>query len=83
MHTNVTDFEPYSALFVPEDDPLLFYNAIADYALNNLTTNGLLFFEINENFGKQTVELLNSNGFNNIELRNDMSGRDRMIKANR
>ena len=81
MHTNVTDFEPHTALFVPEDDPLLFYNAIADYALNNLSTNGLLFFEINENLGKQTVELLNSKHFKNIELRKDMSGRDRMIRT--
>ena len=81
MHTNVTDFEPHTALFVPEDDPLLFYNAIADYALNNLSTTGLLFFEINENLGKQTVELLNSKHFKNIELRKDMSGRDRMIRT--
>jgi len=83
MHTNVTDFEPHTALFVPENDPLLFYNAIADYALNNLTQNGLLFFEINENLGKKTVELLNDKGFKNIELRRDMSGRDRMIKGTR
>lgn len=83
MHTNVTDFEPHTALFVPEDDPLLFYNAIADYALSNLSPKGWLFFEINENLGKQTVELLNAKGFNNIELRKDMSGRDRMVKANR
>lgn len=83
MHTNVTDFEPHTALFVPENDPLLFYDAIADYALSNLNTNGLLFFEINENLGEQTVELLNGKGFKNIELRKDMSGRDRMVKANR
>jgi len=83
MHTNVTDFEPHTALFVPEDDPLLFYNAIADYALDNLTHNGLLFFEINESLGKETVELLESKGFKNNELRKDMSGRDRMIKTNR
>lgn len=83
MHTNVTDFEPHTALFVPKDNPLLFYNAIADYALSNLNTNGSLFFEINENLGKETVELLKAKVFNNIELRKDMSGRDRMVKANR
>ncbi len=83
MHTNVTDFEPHTALFVPENDPLLFYNAIADYALNNLITKGLLFFEINESLGKETVELLKSKGFKNIELRKDMSGRDRMIRGTR
>lgn len=81
MHTNVTDFEPHTALFVPEDDPLVFYKAIADFAVNNLAPNGLLFFEINESYGEQIVELLRDRGFKNIELRKDMSGRDRMIKA--
>lgn len=83
MHTNVTDFEPHSALFVPENDPLLFYRAIADFALDKLVQNGLLFFEINEAFGKETVKLLADKSFNNIELRQDMSGRDRMVKAER
>jgi release factor glutamine methyltransferase len=83
MHTNVTNFEPHSALFVPEDDPLIFYKAIADFALNNLTDNGLLFLEINESLGNETVDLLQTKGFRNIELRKDMSDRDRMVKANR
>jgi len=83
MHANVIDFEPHTALFVPENDPLIFYRAIADHALNNLTANGLLFLEINESLGKETVQLLSSKGFKNIELRKDMSGRDRMIRANR
>lgn len=81
MHPNVTDFEPHTALFVPEDEPLLFYKAIADFAVNSLTENGLLFLEINESLGKETVELLESKGFRDIELRQDMSSRDRMIKA--
>jgi len=81
MHTNVTDFEPHTALFVPENDPLIFYKAIIDFASKNLEPGGLLFFEINESYGEQTVELLNSKRFINIELRKDMSGRDRMIKA--
>jgi release factor glutamine methyltransferase len=81
MHTNVTDFEPHTALFVPENDPLIFYKAIADFAIENLIPNGLLFFEINENLGKKTVAMLESKGFKNVELRTDMSGRDRMIKA--
>ncbi len=83
MHTNVTDFEPHSALFVPENDPLIFYKAIADFARKNLAAGGLLFFEINESYGKQTVELLEYKSFKNIELRKDMSGRDRMVKADR
>jgi len=81
MHTNVTDFEPHTALFVPENDPLIFYKAIADYAVSHLIPNGLLFFEINESYGNETVELLKDKGFKNIELRKDMSGRDRMIRA--
>ena len=81
MHANVTDFEPHTALFVPEDDPLIFYRAIADFALTNLVSGGLLFFEINESLGAETVTLLHDKGFKNIELRKDMSGRDRMIKA--
>lgn len=81
MHTNVTDFEPHSALFVPEDEPLLFYKAIADFAAGHLLSGGMLFFEINEAFGKETVELLADKGFTNIELRKDMSGRDRMVTA--
>jgi len=82
MHTNVTDFEPHTALFVPENDPLIFYKAIADFASTHLEKGGLLFFEINENYGEQIIELLTNKSFKNIELRKDMSGRDRMIKAN-
>ncbi|HEY5327386.1 MAG TPA: peptide chain release factor N(5)-glutamine methyltransferase [Mucilaginibacter sp.] len=81
MHSNVTDFEPHSALFVPGDDPLIFYKAIADFAVSHLVPNGLLFFEINENYGEQIIDLLKSKHFKDIELRKDMSGRDRMVKA--
>ncbi len=81
MHLNVVGFEPHTALFVPQEDPLLFYKAITNFAVANLTPGSLLFLEINESYGQKTVELLNSKGFKNIELRKDMSGRDRMIKA--
>ncbi|HZX57702.1 MAG TPA: peptide chain release factor N(5)-glutamine methyltransferase [Mucilaginibacter sp.] len=81
MHTNVTDFEPHSALFVPEDDPLIFYKVITDFASVRLKKGGLLFFEINESYGEQIVELLNIKSFKNIELRKDMNGKNRMIKA--
>ena len=83
MHTNVTDFEPHSALFVPKDDPLIFYKAIADFALNSLITGGLLFLEINESLGNETVGLLQAKGFKHIELRKDMNGRDRMVRGTR
>jgi release factor glutamine methyltransferase len=81
MHINVTNFEPHTALFVPEDDPLLFYQAIADFAVHNLTNNGLLFLEINESYGPETVQLLANKGFKNIELKKDMGDKHRMIKA--
>jgi release factor glutamine methyltransferase len=82
MHTNVNDFEPHTALFVPEDDPLIFYRAIADFAITNVTNDGFLFFEINESLGAETVDLLKVKGFKYIELRKDMVGRHRMIRAN-
>jgi release factor glutamine methyltransferase len=81
MHANVTDFEPHTALFVPDNDPLVFYKAIANFAAKNLVDGGMLFFEINENYGKEIVELLQSKSFSNIELRKDLSGRDRMVKG--
>lgn len=81
MHENVLKNEPHSALFVSNEKPLIFYDAIADFALKNLTENGLLFFEINEYLGQQTVDLLKHKGFKNIELRKDMQGKDRMIMA--
>lgn len=79
MHKNVLANEPHRALFVSNENPLIFYDAIANFALQNLTENGLLFFEINEYLGKQTVDLLKDKGFKNIELRKDMQGKDRMI----
>jgi len=81
MHTNVTHHEPHTALFVPEDDPLLFYKAITTYAISNLDDNGYLFFEINEAYGIQTIDLLQQHGFSDVELRKDFFGKDRMIKA--
>jgi release factor glutamine methyltransferase len=81
MHINVTGFEPHTALFVPQNNPLIFYKAIANYALNNLVNNGLLFFEINESYGQEVVQLLADKGFKNIELKKDMGGKSRMIKA--
>ena len=81
MHTNVTDFEPHNALFVSDDDPLIFYRFIAKFAIKHLDQNGLLFFEINESYGQETVNLLDELGFKEISLRKDLSGRDRMLKA--
>ena len=78
---NVLAFEPHLALFVEDNDALLFYRKIAQLALKSLTPNGLLFFEINQYLGKETVELLENLGFKNIELKKDIYGNDRMIKC--
>ena len=79
---NVLDNEPHLALFVTDNDALIFYRKIAEFALNNLQTNGFLFFEINQYLGQETEELLQNIGFKNIELRKDIYGNDRMIKCN-
>ena len=81
MHQNVLSFEPHTALFVPDNDPLLFYKAIINFAASHLLPNGLLFLEINENLGAATVELLTKSGFENIQLRTDLREKDRMIRA--
>jgi len=78
---NVLDYEPHLALFVEDNDALLFYRKIAQLALKNLKPNGLLFFEINQYLGKETVELLENLGFKNIELKKDIYGNDRMISC--
>jgi release factor glutamine methyltransferase len=78
---NVLDYEPHLALFVEDTDALLFYRKIAQLALKNLSPNGLLFFEINQYLGKETVKLLQNLGFKNIELKKDIYGNDRMVKC--
>lgn len=81
MHENVLTHEPHIALFVSDENPLIFYNAIADFALSNLNPNGYLFFEINEYLWEETIQLLIDKRFKNIELKKDMQGKDRMIMA--
>lgn len=81
MHINVLNHEPHLALFVPHDDPLIFYNAIVRFANRHLEEGGLLYLEINENLGQETVSVLRDSGFKEIELRQDLRNRDRMIKA--
>jgi release factor glutamine methyltransferase len=81
MNKNVIDYEPHVALFVPDNDPLVFYRAIADLAPAFLKEGGKLYLETNERYGNDTVELLSSKGFINITLQNDINGRERMIRA--
>jgi release factor glutamine methyltransferase len=78
---NVLDHEPHTALFVDDKDPLLFYEAIADFAQKNLKKEGKLYVETNQYLGKETISLFQNKGFKNIELRKDLFGNNRMIKA--
>ena len=83
MERHVLDYEPSLALFVPDDDPLLFYRAIADYARQSLTADGSLFFEINPLYAEQLKSLLSAMSYHHIEVRDDQYGKPRMIKAQR
>ncbi|MGL5979763.1 MAG: peptide chain release factor N(5)-glutamine methyltransferase [Phocaeicola sp.] len=81
MSANVIEWEPKGALFVPDQDPLLFYRQIATLALTSLSHEGELYFEINEAYGEETSQLLQELGYSTIELKKDFFGKDRMIKA--
>ena len=83
MDRNVTDHEPHLALFVRDEHPLLFYEAILSYALTHLAPDGLLYFEINEAFGRNMQILLENQQFFNIIIKNDINGKPRMVKAGR
>lgn len=80
---NVLENEPHLALFVEDDNALIFYKKIAELAQKNLSPNGQLFFEINQYLGKEMVELLEKMNFKNIELRQDIYGNNRMIRCTR
>ena len=81
MHANVLDWEPHTALFVPDSDPLLFYRTIAEKGSTLLKPGGHLYFEINRAHGKETMEMLAALGYTGIELRKDFAENDRMIRA--
>lgn len=83
MHQNVLDFEPGLALFVEDKDPLLFYQKIAEFGTTNLSENGKLYFEIHERFGQETKEMLLQLGYQNVEILQDLNGKDRIVKAQR
>jgi release factor glutamine methyltransferase len=81
MSEHVLQYEPHKALFVPDDDALLFYRKIAGFAVDHLQPNGALYVEINQQLGQETVDLFLQKGFATVELRKDMSGNNRFIKA--
>jgi release factor glutamine methyltransferase len=81
MQEQVVQYEPSLALFVPDDDALLFYRAIGSLAQQKLIAGGDLYFEIHEAYGKEVVALLEQQGYQHVILRKDMYGKDRMVKA--
>lgn len=81
MHKNVLDYEPHAALFVPDEDPLKFYRAIAGYAIESLNQGGRLYVEINRAYAARTMSLFRAAGFSDVVLRKDFRGNDRMIRC--
>lgn len=81
INRNVLENEPHQALFVSDENPLLFYEKIADLSKKHLAENGILFFEINQYLGKEILEMLLQKGVKNFEIRKDLFGNERMIKA--
>lgn len=80
MNDNVVKFEPEKSLFVPDNDPLIFYFAIADFGKEKLNSGGSIYVEIHESLGEAVVQLLKSAGYNSVDLKKDMQGKDRMVR---
>jgi release factor glutamine methyltransferase len=83
MHENVLGYEPHHALFVPDNEPLLFYKAIATFAKTQLSPQGSIYVEIHEDLASAVLDLFSNKGFAFLQLRKDLQGKDRMIRASR
>lgn len=81
MRKNILDYEPEQALFVPDEDPLIFYRAISAFARQRLSEHGYVYAEINENFGEEVVALFQRNGFSTVTLKKDIRNKDRLVRA--
>jgi release factor glutamine methyltransferase len=81
MQKNVLEHEPHLALFVPDEDPLLFYKTIADFALIHLKPTGKLYFEINAAYGFETRQMLEEKGFKNVILISDLNNKNRILQG--
>lgn len=81
MNANVVAYEPHSALFVPNDDALIFYKAIIDFSRKRLYDGGTIYLEIHEKLGEAVTALFRNGGYNTIELRKDMQGKNRMVRV--
>jgi release factor glutamine methyltransferase len=81
LHSNVVQFEPHTSLYVPDDDALIFYKALAHFGQHRLYSNGTIYCEIHEDMGKDVIDLFKNEGYTPVEIRKDMQGKDRMVKA--
>ena len=81
MHQRVTDYEPSAALFVPDEDPLLFYKNVSGWGLRFLKQEGRIYFEFNERMGNEITELHSELGYSESEIKKDLPGKDRMFRA--
>ncbi|MCE2611908.1 peptide chain release factor N(5)-glutamine methyltransferase [Flavobacteriaceae bacterium D16] len=81
MKNNVKRYEPWEALFVPDQAPLLFYEFLSNFGKNNLRVGGVLYLEINQYLGQEVLKLLSEDDYINIELKSDLFGKDRMVRA--
>ncbi|MCR9011701.1 peptide chain release factor N(5)-glutamine methyltransferase [Gabonibacter chumensis] len=81
MHNRVLNYEPEQALFVSDEDPLVFYRTIADFAMSHLRSGGSLFFEINEALGNEMINLLSGMAYEEIKIEQDIHGKDRILWA--
>ena len=81
MERHVLEHEPYLALFVPDDDPLRFYRAIAEYGVTALKPNGLLYFELNPLYAHETEAMLKKLGYVETEIKQDQFGKQRFLKT--
>jgi release factor glutamine methyltransferase len=81
MSSNVINFEPHIALFVNDDDPLIFYNAISDFALEKLLPGGIVYTELHEDLHSDVKKLFLQKGFQNVMIKKDLQGKHRMLKA--
>lgn len=81
MHPNVLQYEPHTALFVPNDDTLIFYRALAQFGKKRLHHGGNIYMEIHESLGKEVADLFTAEGYKEIEIKTDMQGKERMVRA--
>ena len=81
MNRNVLDFEPENALFVPDNDPLIYYRTILNHGKSLLAAGGLVYFEINEALGTETEQLMIQSGYSDIQIIKDLNGKNRIIKG--